>query len=92
VYRARLSAKGIADALGLTPVKHEHYADVLGRAADDTILEVACRQCIEALLGASVPTRRRLRLALDVGELLDRIRATGRLDPRSTAASRAIEG
>ena len=80
--------KGIADALGLTPAMRERHADVLGRAADDTILELAFRRRIEGLLdGAPVPTRRQLRLALDLGELLDRIRATGAARPEVACAA-----
>jgi hypothetical protein len=79
---------GISHVLGMTPAMRERYADVLGRAADDTILELAFRRRIEVLLdGAPVPTRRRLRLALEVGELVDRIRATGAARPEVACAA-----
>lgn len=81
---------GIVDVLGLTPAIRERYADVLGRAADDTILELGFRRRIEALLdGAPVPKRRQLRLALDLGELVDRIRATGAARPDLACAAAA---
>ncbi len=85
--------QGIADALGLTPAMRERYADVLGRAANDTILELGFRRRIEALLdGAPVPTGRQLRLALELGELVDRIRATGaaRLEVACAAAGHLL--
>ena len=81
---------GIVDVLGPTPAMRQRYADVLGRAADDTILELGFRRRIDALLdGAPVPTRRQLRLALDLGELVDRIRATGAARPDVACAAAA---
>ena len=79
---------GIVDVLGLTPAMRERYADVLGRAADDTILELGFRRRIDALLdGTPVPTRWQLRLALELGELVDRIRATGAARPEVACAA-----
>jgi len=86
--RVRCTGCGIADVLDLTPAMRERHADVLGRAADDAILELDFRRCIEALLdGTPVPTGRQLQLALDLGELVDRIRATGAARPEVTCAA-----
>jgi len=75
-------ARGIADVLGLSPAARERYAHVLGRVADDAVLELDFRGRIDVLFdGKPAPAKEQLRLALDLGELIDRLRATGGTRP-----------
>lgn len=74
--------QGIADVLGLTPDVRERVAHMLAHAADEAVLELGFRRRIAELFeGGPATTGQHLRLALDLGELVDRIRATGAARP-----------
>jgi hypothetical protein len=83
-------ARGIADVLGLPPAARERYAHVLERVAGDAVLELDLRGRIDALFdGLPVPPKRQLRVALELGELVDRLRATGAARPEAACAAAA---
>lgn len=83
-------ARGIADVLGLTPAMRRRYAHAIGRAADDTMLERGFRQRLDALFVAMpAPVKQQRRLALELGEVVDRIRATGASRPEVACAAAA---